>query len=392
MALTRWRWVWGPALAALLVAIAVLPPRLPTGEGTLFGVLPVGSSSARPVNGGRRSQFADDIRFAQQNQRERLARSLLADSVVAVARGPRALRSEDGLVALAYEAPLTADSARAWLGAVMRELALYPKAPAPGMRLVVALLSSPLRERRGSDGAGSPWGIQTLIDQAASSGACVVTVNLLPRGSWGRPVGHDLEGRPVSRVLGACALYARFGAPGAGVARWAARGLSGYWWNPLTAQLLEARRPVRRYEIPREMDWGQTPWYGAVRWVEAGCLRGNDAACVRAAGLTADADTPYLYYTRNALQRGQLLAYLLATGTSGEFAAFWRSPRPASEAMSVAFGRSTGALALAAYTHWYTVPGGREGWGAAGLAAGLGWVVLALALAVVAGRRWTIDS
>jgi hypothetical protein len=394
MALKRWRWVWAPVLAALLVAIAVLPPRVPTGEGTLFGVLSVGSADAHYGNWTRRGQHADDIQAARLTQRARLGRTTLADSIMAMANGPRALRSVDGLVTLVYEAPLTADSARAWLGAASRELALYPKGPTPGTRLVVALLSSPTREGPGNQGVRYE-GVQALLEQAASTGACVVTVNLLPRRNWGRPVGRDLDGRPVSRVLGACALYARFGPPGARVARWAAQGLSGYWWTPLTVQLQEAQRRVRRYAIPREMEWVRTPWYGAVRWVEVGCLRGEAASCLRAAGLTRDVDTPYPYYynPRAALQRAQFLAYLLATGTPGQFAAFWHSPQPAAEAVGSSFGQPAGKLAMAAYAHWYSAPEEDERWGnAGGLAAGLVWVVLALALSVVAGRRWTIDS
>jgi hypothetical protein len=394
MALKRWRWVWGPVLAALLVAIAVLPPRVPTrGLSTLFGVLSYGSylyrygyETQKP-----RSQFRDDVQNARSVQKWRLRRAILADSILTVARSPRALRSEDGQVTLVYEAPLTADSARVWLGAATRELALYPKVGTSGVALVVALLSTPARARPGNAELRYEWGVQALVDQAASAGACVVTVNLL-RDNWGRPsFGHDLAGKPVTRVLGPCALYARFGLPGIEVSQWAAAGFGSSWWNPLTAQLLDARRLVRRYQIPRDRDWGN-PWFGEVRWVEVGCLRGAAALCLRAAGLGRHPESAYIYGAA-ALARGQVMAQLLATGTPEQFAAFWKSPRPAVEALASAYGQRPAKLAMAAFEHWYSAPAEDERWGnAGGLAAGLAWVVLALALAVVAGRRWTIES
>jgi hypothetical protein len=393
MALTRWRWVWGPVLAALLVALAVLPPRVPTGAGTLFGVVSYGSDLYRYGYETGHSVFVTDVQNARSIQRWHWRRAVLADSILTAARGPRALRSEDGLVTLVYEAPLTTDSARRWLGAASRELALYPGGPIPGLRLVVALLSAPARERQGNREASYEWGIQELLDQAASTGACVVTVNLLPRHSWGRRVvGHDLSGRPVSRVLGACALYARFGMPGARVSRWAAAEFGDSWWNPLTVQLLDARRRVRRYEIATDRGWSSSPFFGEVQWVEVGCLRGAASLCLRAAGLGLRPESMYRY-GGGSTPHGQLLAYLLATGTPGQFAAFWRSPRPVPEALTGAYAQPAEQLTLSAFEHWYTAPAPGGRWGTArNVGVALVWVVLALALAVVAGRRWTIDG
>jgi hypothetical protein len=392
MALKRWRWVLGPVLAALLVAVVVLPPQVPARAHPLLGVV-WGYYDFVYQTGNGHGPYANDVQYARQTQQARLRHAILADSIVAVARGPRALISGDGLVTLAYETPLTADSARFWLNAVTRELALYPRGPTPGMRLVVALLSDPVRARPGNPEARYERGIQELLDQAVAAGACVVTVNLLPN-NWRRlTIGHDLAGKPVSRLLGACALYARFGAPGAGVSRWAAPEFNNYWRDPLTVQLREARRSVRRYEVPRDIDyWNGSPWFGAVRWVAVGCLRGAAALCLRASGLGPQLDSPFPFYRDVWLPRTQLVAHLLATGTPEQFAVFWHSPRPAADALASAYGEPAGRLAMSAFQHWYTAPAPGTPWGSArDSLVGLVWIGLALALAVVAGRRWTTE-
>ncbi len=392
MALRRWRWVWGSALAALLVAIALLPPRVPSEGNSLFRFSGWSGYAYQIVN--ERSQFRNDLQSAEWTQKGRLRRAILADSILKAARGRGALRSEDGVITLVYETPLSADSARLWLSAAARELALYPMGPAPGMHLVVALLSNPQRAGPGSPGASAEWGVRELLDQAASTGGCVVTVNLLPGRTLGRPaVGHDLAGKPVSRVLGACALYARFGAPGPEVSRWAVAGLSsGWWWDPLTAQLNEARRRVRRLELPRGVDWGSSPWFGEVQWVEIGCLRGAAALCLRTAGLGPEPDSPFPYYRYSSLSRTKFLAYLLATRTPAQFAAFWRSPQPAAAALGSAYAEPAGMLAMSAFEHWYTAPAPSGLWeNARSLLAGLGWVGLALALSIVASRHWKTE-
>jgi len=393
MALKRWRWIGGPVLAALLVAIALLPPRVPTGTNLLFGL--IRSNPYWYQTGNERTQFGIDLQSAQWTQKAQLRRAVLAASILAATRGPRALKSEDGLITLVYEAPLTVDSARTWLNAAARELALYPTGPAKGQRLAVALLSSPKRVRPGE--ASYEWGIRQLTEQETSTGACIVTVNLLPGQSAGRSaIGHDLAGKAVSRVLGACALYARFGVPGAGVSQWALAGLSNSWWDPLTAQLQEARRRVRRNELPRSVDWGNSGWYGEVQWVEIGCLRGAAGLCLRTAGLGRGTESRFFYfnyYPYSSGPRSKLIAYLLATRSPAQFAAFWRAPQPAAEALASAYGEPADKLAMSAFEHWYAAPAPGGLWGnARDQLAGFVWAALALGLAVVAGRRWTIES
>jgi hypothetical protein len=396
MALKRWGWLAGAVLAALLVAIALLPPRLPNRTGMLLGVVAVSGPELRAYYrgndqfGSEYSQFREDLLAARLTQRERLRRAVLSDSILMVARGPHALTSADGLITLVYERPLTADSARFWLGALGRELALYPKRTVPGTRLVIALLSDSLRAQPGVREA-TYLGNHEFLDQASSAGPCLVTVSLLPRLSWGRnAVGHDSAGRPVSRLLGTCAVYARFGAPGAGVRRWVASASNYYWGGPLTWLLQEARRHVETYEIP--YSWNNTPWNGEVRWLEIGCLRGGAAPCRREAGLNRGQDGWLPYYISVSSVRSRLVAYLLATGTPEQFASFWHSPRPVAEALARAYGTPAGELAMSAYRHWFAAPPSAQPMGSARNAAtGLVWVSLALALAVIAGRRWKTE-
>lgn len=392
MAVSRWVRFGGPVVAAALVAIAILPPRVPGGDNIRFAFMWEPGYVASSFNDGR-SQFATDVNTARRIQAWRLRRAIFADSIAAVARGPRALRSKDGRITLVYERPLTADSARFWLSAATNELALYPQERSQGTPLVVALLSDTVRDRP-QDQASYTWGVQDLVEQAASAGACVVTVNLIPRQSWARPaVGHNLAGQPVSRVLGACALYERFGLPGPAVTRWIASSLGYYWGDPITSDLQEARHRVLKTELSRTSDWASLPWYGEVRWVEVGCLRGEGALCLRATGLDRrfDAAFPSSFY--RSFPRGKLIAWMLATGTADQFGAFWRSSQPPEAALASAYGQPAGELTMVALRHWFTAPARSTPWGSArnGLA-GLGWVVLGLALAVAAGGRWKTET
>ncbi len=388
MALTRWRWIGGPVVAALAVAIAILPPRVPSGDTVRFGFLFGPSYVAGPVQPGR-SPFVTDVLTARRIQAYRLRRARVADSIVGVARGPRALHSPDGRITVVYERPLTADSARSWLDAATRELALYSGGGRPAMPVVVALLTDTVRDRL-EHRADNLWGVQELVDQAASAGACVTTVNLVWGERWLRaPVGHDSDGHVVSRVLGACALYARFGLPGPGASRLVEYGLEFSWQDPMTVQVLEARRHVLKLELERTVEGYALPWFGVVRWAAVGCLDGVDALCLRSAGLEWEPDSWEAYSSYGAAGRVKLIGYLLATGTPAEFGAFWRSPLPPTEALTAAYGRPAGELVRAALEHWYTVPEPAAPLGSARNAlAGLTWAGLALALSLAAGRRW----
>jgi hypothetical protein len=389
MALKRWSSVWGPGLAAAIVALLALPPQVPSDHSLLAAV---GLYSTWSFVGGR-DLYRESVRGAISEQRRRLRDRRLADSIIGAARGPRALRSDDGAVTLVYETPLDRDSAHLWLEAATGELALYPTS-VQGLPVVVALLSNPLRWR--GKGLQEYWQLtQQLVSAAESRNTCVVMVNLRMRGSEAltQLVGHDAAGAPIGRFLDVCALYARFGVP-ASAARWFAPVPSWSWFNrsPLAVSVQEARRAVRREDIAHEQRAGSQPWSGAVAWVDLGCLRGAQALCSRRAGLSGPGESRWFYPYSRYLSRSQVVALVLARGTPSQFAAFWHSPLSAQAALSSAYGQPAGQLVMSAYAHWYNIPdaGGPRAGPRAALA-GVFWAGLALALAVVAGRRWTTE-
>ena len=390
MALKRWAWLWGPAVAALVLAIGLLPPSIPSGEGLLamFG----------PADGGRAYYGSSPFRFSVDRalgvQGRRVDDMRLADSLVRAAAAAAAVRSADGLVTIVYERPLKRDSALWWLRAASAELATFPRAAVPGLPVVVALLADSARAGRGLR-RFALYPTRVLTDAAASNGACVVAINLFSpraRAGWPKLVVRDGAGGPVGRFLDVCALYGRFGVPGAAVARWADRGPNWFWggYDDLGMRLQEARRPIPRDTIATLVE-NSNPWMGAVPWLTLGCLRGTTPLCVRGAGLGVEPDgvssPPYHPYYPFTL--GQSLAFLLTRAPAARFEAFWRSARPPAEALEAAYAESAGSLVMSAYRHWFAAPAtGGPRLGARVALAGLGWAVLALGLAIVAGRRW----
>ena len=388
----RW-WVLSPAAAALLAVVVLLPPREPAPDRVSFWYSFFGPGRVYSSRSVGRSPFRADVQEAMRVQAQRLRHAALADSILTAARGPHALRSADGAVTIVYERPLTADSARFWLGAVARELDGYPAAPVAGMPLVVALLSDTARD---AVRAGN-WTVEELLDQAERKHACVATVNLYSRAAWLRAtsyVGHDRSGAPATRLLEACGLYARFGMPAAPVAGWAWADASfWYRWLPFSRQLIDARRSVWRSETGRVSRGALEGWTGNVQWSDAGCLRGTASLCLRASGLVARSALPPVVYRSGILPPERFLAYLLATGTPAEFVSFWRSPQPPAEALARVYWSPAGDLALAAVRHWYRAPepGGPRSEARVVLAAA-GWAAFAVAVALAAGRRWTSVS
>jgi hypothetical protein len=385
MALKRWRWVWGPLLAAGFVVVLTLPPGIPTETGILsvFGLAyspwqyPPGMVHRAAVEG------------ALNQQRRRLRAEMLADSILVATHGPRVVRSSDGAVTIVYEDPIAADSARFWLRATLAELDLYPKGKSGGLPIVVALLSSPRRHpdlRNESQQTSVLWRPRT----ATAGPACILTVNLRPQPrSWwpgASLVVHDPGVGPVGRFLDYCALGGRYGAPGASVARWAGSSPEWYWRaSSLATRLWEARRSVRKEDIPRE--WQFPFWYGQVSWVGVGCLDGDESLCARTAGLgTAGASGSDFYFEHRLI-----IGHLLATGTADQFASFWRSPLAPRAALQQAYRLPPGRIALEAFRHWYDVPPAPPRAEPRLMLAGLLWAGAALALALVAGRRWTTE-
>ena len=389
MALKRWRWVWGPALAAALVALLALPPRSPSESSLLVAI---GMFGDWTYVGARQPQ-RDAVQGAVATLRRRLRDGELVDSLVRAARGTRALRSSDGRVTVVYETPLTRDSARVWLAAAQGELALYPAAGGKGLPVLVALASDPARWRRMPSPEYWGWfGVQHLVSAAESRGVCAVTIDLHVRFTdASQLVGRSAAGQPVGRFLDVCALYAGFGLPGA-AAQWATGG-TGPWWYyryPVSTALQEARRPVRRGTVVYEQA-GSVPWSGVIRWVDVGCLHGSDTLCARWARF-GGSEPPWFYRYGQYFSRAQVVGYLLTHGTPAQFAAFWHSSQPAAAALAAAYGKPTGQLVRSAFAHWFDIPeAGGPRVGGRALLAGLFWAGLALAVAVTAARRRTVQ-
>ncbi|HTX64456.1 MAG TPA: hypothetical protein VMD31_01680, partial [Opitutaceae bacterium] len=188
------------------------------------------------------------------------------------------------------------------------------------------------------------------------------------------------------------ALYARFGMPGA-AGRWAIGTTSPWWYYryPLSIAVQDARRPVRRGTVVHDEQGGSVPWSGAVQWVDIGCLHGSFELCARRAGFDRT-ESRWFYPYGRYFSRTQAVGYLLTDGTPAQFAAFWHSSQPAATAIAAAYGKPAGQLVRSAFVHWYDIPeAGGPRMGGRALLAGLFWAGLALAVAVTAGRRRTIQ-
>jgi hypothetical protein len=390
VALKRWRWVLSPLLAALILAVLALPPRVPVGEGLLGRFFGPGDYDYVPQDPTRAA-----VRDAIRTQSRRLIAQRLADSLAAAARRADALHSADGAVTVVYEPPITRDSARTWLAAAEAELGLYPRPDTTtGLPVVVALRATPVRSRDANERILLSPALLGLQGAATSSGACVVVINLaqdMPDWYARRLVAHDAARRPLGRFLDACALYGRYGLPGAAVATWAERGPSWYWggYDRLSLRVQEARRSVRRDTVVAVLT-SSSFWQGGLQWAPIACLRGGTATCARLADLSGLPSG--LFWWSFRLTRGQVLAWLVAQGSPAQFARFWRSRLPPAQAIEAAYGEPAGRLAMAAFRHWASPPGpGGPRAGGRVVVGGVLWAALALGLALVAGRRWTTE-
>jgi hypothetical protein len=381
MALKRWRWIWGPLLVAAVVAVAALPPSVASPRGLLAALGLAYTEWNYPAGTVHRRA----VRAAVIEQRKRARESRLADSILAMTRGARVLRSPDGAVTVVYESPIGADSARVWLRAASAELQLYPKSASGGVPVIVALLSDLRRRAQQGDNLTS-GPTYRLFGAATRDRGCIVAVNLVEGGRARYALILRHSGEPLGRYLDICALEGRLGAPGPAVARWFGR--VDWFWQPnqLTGRLLEAQRPINREIIARS---GEAPyWYGQMPWVAIGCLDGSPALCARATGIERDGRSARGNF---AAASRMLVSYLALHGTPVQLADFWRSPLSVGDALHAAYQRPAGELAGAALGHWYAVAPEAGRSGAAVLLAGLFWAVAALIFAVAAGRRWQTE-
>ena len=386
MALSRWRWIWGPALAVVLLAVLLLPGSGAPASGGILQFLQGNEMSYPPAS------FRNDVQAAVRTQHGRLRSLQRADSIVAALRGPRVLRGRVANVALVYETPLTSTDARAWLDAAETELSQYPSPSQAGSPLVVALFSNPARART-PEFENYRWWIRRRLPDALQT-TCTVEVNLVP---WGRaPQRSPRATKPLRAFLGLCGVARTFGPPGPKVARWMevdpgflGDGGDAPAWN---TALAEAAVTVPRHLVARpEIIVGQAgwQWYWGAPWVPIGCLHGAPSLCERNAHIRGSAG---IWWGYAVPRTSQVVAYLLTTGTPAQFEAFWRSPLPVGDALERAYGRPAGQMAYEAFSHWYYASPGGPRAEPRPLLAGLFWAAAALALALVAGRRWTTET
>jgi hypothetical protein len=382
--LRRLRWLLAPLLAIVALAVLVLPPRPLPEKITLLGAV-LGLEGRQ-----WRQDVQDEHRLAIERSRDRVrdaihARSHGAADVLAAA-SPRALRSADGLLVVVRDLDVPDTAARAWLRVAERELALVPPADTRGVPVVVAL------HTKGPVGVYSA-GSETLRDrfqfEAGPTRACIVDI-VFPRG---RPRGQGRFEVPrgiSGGVLGRCALYARYGFPGAGVRDWA--GLAPYWsgrwwWWYGDESVFDPRRQPPD-TVRYQQEWGGVPW------AELGCLRGRDEYCASLAGLSRDGtlprgwNYPYYYYYGGGADR--LPAELILQRGADRFVRFWSSDLVPDSALHLVYGVPAGALARELFARRFVAEPSVQP-GAARLLVAFGWVVALGALAMALAWRREMD-
>ena len=382
MAVKRAWLITGSAMA--LTMVLVLPPRPAPDE-------PVSMLSTviwfwRGVPGVYyRSNNRWELESARGGLRLRLERVARGDSILAAVRAGHGVRSADGALTVLYERPLSADSASRWLAALEREAALYPSVAHRGGQVVVVLYSPPDRAKLRNSAGEPPWGRRQWYAGAVEAPACIVEASLTSPRGWSPPrlLVRDSMGLQ-SRVLDACALFLRLGAPGPAVRDWVG-AVQPAWWGRsagLSDYLADARAGVR-----------PTGLSGELSRTERACLRGATLYCEWLVGVRTPRGGRANWYWSGiaAERRRQLLAALLSYQEPGRFAAFWSSPDSVPQALARAYGRPAGDVVADWARTWSDVPVAGPGVQSRALYASLGWAVVLLAGALVATLRWRTD-
>jgi hypothetical protein len=157
-----------------------------------------------------------------------------------------------------------------------------------------------------------------------------------------------------SRVLGPCAFFVRYGAPGLGVSTWLEGG--GSFFADAPAHYVMDREWQQRTN--RKL-FGMRPMYYGSSLMGDSCLSGRDSACSKA---VLDARTARWWARVEALPEGPLtfpryfdnselfgeadramVAQLEAEFGAVKFQKFWQSNQPVEQAFNAAFGMSLDA-------------------------------------------------
>lgn len=125
-----------------------------------------------------------------------------------------------------------------------------------------------------------------------------------------------------------------------------------------------------------------------VYWESSACLAGSDASCLSASRLgERRLSGVYWWWWDQPVGNTSLVVALLATGDGQRFERFWQSDLPDAQALEAAYGTPAASVVRGALMRqWVPVPHGPQVT-ARVLSVALGWMVVALGLAVVAGRR-----
>lgn len=371
--MTTRRWGLGATLlAAALVAVAVLPPR-PIPEQYNFAAAVLGFSY-RAWYGGH-SDYTEKVRRVRDRYAEGIAAPTHGATDMRAARSPLALRSTREPVVVVRDANVPIDAAREWLREAEAELAAYPRATKAGVPAIIGLHAASIFPGSGRD---FYYSSARFVYAEGRDTACIVDVVIPPREA--RSARDFPHPRPGGDGLGRCALYARYGIPGADIRAWYGLPAQWRWTNDGQLRWLLARRQTGRRQIDRNSEWG----YG-VPPEYLMCLE-SGLACEGIFGLRRGRDDENWFY------RGEtavLIADLLISRGPEGFVRFWRSALPVDSALQGAYGAPIGSLGREALLR-RLIPPAPAGAHRGAAATAIAWLAGFLGLAMVLSRRQTM--
>jgi hypothetical protein len=362
---------------AALVLVAALPPRPAPDEPTILTSL----MGFRYYGGWW--WRGDRRRLTVERTVRTLARHIRArEHGAAVVRGTganrRSIASERESLRVVYDASIPSSAAREWLASAERELALYPRS-GTGIPVVVELAAAwPYPGDRWSE----PYGVGRMVVEGPRP-TCLVTRFFsradAEKNGYGVPVG--LRGV----VLDRCALYARYGLPGAQVRNWL--GLGDAWANTWfrTGVSASLRRASWR-TLPDTVEWFRADWWIGEALSAVQCLRGNDSTCEVVSAIKPTPTDRGSRYDVGDFPAEQVAAYLLGAQPTEAFVRFWRSELPVADALESAYGAPAGALVRRALSRQYAPPA-KAHTSIGRLVLAPAWILVALGLSWVGARR-----
>ena len=370
---------WGlgaTLLAVAIVAVVVLPPR-PIPEQYNFAASVLGFSYTRWSGGS--GGYAATVRRVRDRYAERMAARPHGAADVRASRGALALRSAREPVAVVRDPDVPIAAAREWLRDAERELAAYPRATNTGVPVIIGLHTASIFP---GSGKYFYYGAARFLYTEGRDTVCIDDVVLPRHGSQGspkeffslRPGGWD------DRRIGRCALYARYGVPGAGVGAWYGLPAQWRWTDDGSLRASLDRRDAPRRPMERIPEWG----YG--NWPEFLTCLNSGVACDGVFNLRQGRDDEQWFYRGRA---ATLIVDLLKSRGPDRFVRFWRSSLPVDSALQNAYGVPIGALGREALLR-RLIPPPPAGSHRGAAATTVVWLAGLLGLAMVLSRRQTM--